>query len=286
MYYFAYGSNLHAHDLGKYCSAHGHQPFNAVGHAAHLLDHRPAFHYFSTSRQGGALDAASSFGNVCHGALFELGADQVAVLNEKESAGVNYERCDVIVCSQGALVPAFTYCVRKERRGRFIAPSTEYLNIVSAGYAAFGHDDDDLQRAAKNESVRPVRRVFIYGTLMRDESRQHFMKGGSAKPARLGGMCLLDLAEYGDYPGMRREDVAGSRVHGEIVEFDAGRIPELLRQLDQVEDFYGYDDLRSAAPRSMYERTLCEVAGELAWTYVLRPGYDGPRIDGGDWRQR
>lgn len=288
MHYFAYGSNLHAHDLARYCTAHGHTPFKLRRRAAHLPDHQPAFHYFSTSRQGGALDVKPSLAHACAGALFDLTPDQVSVLDEKESAGVNYERRDVLVWCGGALAPAFTYCVRKERQGPFVAPTTEYLNIVSAGYAAFAHDDDNLQRAAKNLQPTPVRRLFVYGTLMRGESRQHFLRGSTVAPAQLDGMCLLDLAEYGDYPGMRRvADVPSDAcVHGELVELDGKEAPAVLRRLDEVEDFFGYDDLLSTTPRSMYERTLCEVGGELAWTYILRPGYEGPRIDGGDWRRR
>lgn len=286
MFYFAYGSNLHAGDLARYCAAHRHQAFELRGRAAHLPDHRPAFHYFSTSRQGGALDAAPALGYTCAGALFDLTLDQVAVLDEKESAGVNYERRAVIVSCEGALIPAFTYCVREERRGRFVAPTSEYLQIVSSGYAAFEHDDDNLQRAAKNQRPRPVSRLFVYGTLMRGESRNRFVEGSTVTPAHLDGMCLLDLPEYGDYPGMRRDPLPEARVYGELVELEAKHAPNVLRQLDEVEDFVGYDDLLSATPRSMYERTLCAVGGALAWTYVLRPGFEGPRIASGDWRRR
>ncbi|MFK7998182.1 MAG: gamma-glutamylcyclotransferase [Polyangiales bacterium] len=287
MLYFAYGSNLHAKDLARYCTAHGHRPFELPGRAAQLPDYLPAFHYHSTSRQGGALDAAASLGHACAGALFDLSPDQVSVLDEKESAGVNYERRDVIVACEGALLRAFTYCVREERRERFIAPTAEYLQIVSKGYAAFAHDDENLRRAATKRPPRPVNRLFVYGTLMRGESRERFLRAGSVAPAHLGGMCLLDLSEYGDYPGMRQVPThPEARVLGELVELDAAHMPSVLRELDAVEDFFGYDDLLAAMPRSMYERTLCEVGGELAWTYVLRPGYDGPRIVSGDWRRR
>lgn len=285
MFYFAYGSNLHAGDLASYCTTHKHQPFELRGRAAQLPDHRPAFHYFSTSRQGGALDAAAALGHTCAGALFDLTPDQVSVLDEKESAGVNYERRRVVVHCEGKLVPAFTYCVREARRGGFVAPTAEYLRIVSAGYAAFAHDDDNLNRAAKDRLPRPVSRIFVYGTLMRGESRSRFLQASAVVPAHLDGMCLYDLA--GDYPGMRPDPGrTEARVVGELVELHAENAPNILRELDVVEDFFGYDDLLAATPRSMYERTLCEVGGTLAWTYVLRPDYEGPRIASGDWRKR
>lgn len=291
MLYFAYGSNLHAVDLAKYCAEHGHAPLLLEGHAAHLPDHTAAFHYYSKSRQGGALDVAAARGHACPGALFDLGLAQVAVLDEKESAGVNYERREVSVCSGGALLSAFTYGVRQERRGDFVAPTQEYFDIACAGYASFQHDDENLRRAAENRETLPVRRVFVYGTLMRGECRQHLLQGGVAKRARLERMSLVDLAAYGDYPGMRAstltqpglDDVG---VHGEVHEFDAERVSALLMQLDEVEDFHGYDDVRNASPRSMYERVLCRVDGELAWTYLVRPAFDGPRIESGDWRRR
>lgn len=140
-----------------------------------------------------------------------------------------------------------------------------------------------LARAAWRPSEQapcgaPEESLFVYGTLMRGESRHvHLGRFRLLTPAIAAGT----LVDCGDYPALRL-DGAGV-VRGELVQLaDTAD----LRRLDDVEGFHGFED-----PDCWFRRTLTTVrlaSGEArrAWVYVGQGALacSGDRIPSGDWR--
>ncbi|MEM9070964.1 MAG: gamma-glutamylcyclotransferase [Myxococcota bacterium] len=270
--YFAYGSNLNLEDLTAWAARAGFDPpdFRFVG-AAWLPDHRLAFHYYSQARKGGALDVVPCLGSAVPGALFET--EQWDLLDAKEGAGRSYERIEHPVLMKGEVRAATTYRVRAVRRQEELVPPTPaYSSAVEAGLARWGLDAAPLCEAA-NGRVHRLRSVFVYGTLMRGHSRAPFMERHrpiGVAPAIVPG-TLLDL---GPYPGLLLE--GATTVHGEVWSYSSD-LGDLLGELDEVEDFEGWD----ALARSLYRRVVVEVPTP-AWTYVYQ-GPRGPVIPDGRW---
>jgi len=124
--------------------------------------------------------------------------------------------------------------------------------------------------------------LFVYGTLMRGESRflQLPMPPRSVHRACASGR-LIHITT-GGYPGMLKGEGV---VHGELMEFDDADEAELLHALDRIEGYYGIDQ------KNYYDRECILVTrgdDEVveAWAYIYAEG-DGPwpEIEGGDWRE-
>ncbi len=101
--------------------------------------------------------------------------------------------------------------------------------------------------------------LFVYGTLMRGQSRERCWPHAplAVEPATVRG-ALYDL---GPYPAM----IAGSDlVEGELWHVAPEHIEDTLRALDAIEGYSGGD-------RDLYRRVLidCETRGGAmeAWTY-------------------
>lgn len=120
--------------------------------------------------------------------------------------------------------------------------------------------------------------VFVYGTLLREESNHARLKHAAmaAERASLSGASLIDTGR--GYPAMLLG--GDGAVAGEVYAVDE----RTLRSLDELEDYYGEGDRRNE-----YDRIEIDVeAGERiirAWTYVYRsaPSNAVP-IPSGDWR--
>ena len=135
------------------------------------------------------------------------------------------------------------------------------------------------------DPVADICSIFVYGTLMRGESR--FSVFMDFKPE-----CILladapgSLLDLGAYPGMIPPLDQNSYVQGEFMRFKPEDMPELLKVLDQIERFRGFGE-----PGSLYHRspTLVHVGdGRIrkAWVYMLaEQGGDLPIIPSGDWRE-
>ena len=294
--YFAYGSNLNFADLQRWCIDHDVPPLELqkVG-MAELPDHRLAFSVFSQSRNGGVLDIRESIGRCVEGVLFEVSAEQLAILDRKEGAPSVYQRQTVIVIdSNGKLVRAVTYRVVPDNAEPYVRPSEEYLEVVKAGYRSFGISTSGLKAAAANRPIFAEDGFFFYGTLMRDECR--------FKAVRPFGVTCSILAstpgklfDLGSYPAMllavEEDEVPGQSpfVQGDFVRLK--KVPSALQLFDAIEGFHGFKSLLSNNLQSLYYRTRITVDvgdGRLrrAWTYRLATAADGyEEISSGDWRE-
>ncbi len=165
------------------------------------------------------------------------------------------------------------------------APSVVLIADGGAQRARVCHRGASGERsgpAAAHAGVFP-RGVFVYGTLRSGEERHSRMQRPGLRrslPAAVPG-TLLDL---GEYPGLVSAHSRGDRVIGELFEYEDPR--ELLAELDEVEDFFGYD-----SERSLYRRSLVEVptpeGQTLAWVYVYVGDISGARLLlEGDWKRR
>jgi gamma-glutamylcyclotransferase (GGCT)/AIG2-like uncharacterized protein YtfP len=150
--------------------------------------------------------------------------------------------------------------------------------------------------AGQTETATIPSGVFVYGTLREGEEREGLMKRPGLRrrvEARVPGR-LVDLCEY---PGLVSAVHDGETVLGELHEYEDPRA--LLRVLDEVEDFFGYEGEprvdayeTGCSADSLYRRSLVEIpTGEecttLAWVYVYVGSDGGERVlASGDWKRR
>jgi gamma-glutamylcyclotransferase (GGCT)/AIG2-like uncharacterized protein YtfP len=246
------------------------------------------FNYRSVLRSGGALNIRERKGHFVHGALFEVSDHGWQVLDLKESVAAGcYRRIShMAIVSGGRTVPVVTYQVTRQRtEDGFVAPSDEYSEIVSRGLAAFGLPSHQYDKAAVNErAAAEVDSVFVYGTLMRGESRHRAIE--QHKPAELGAAHVPGHlhSTSADYPMLDvHGDEPAALVRGEFARFSDTEA--VLETLDEVEAFHGY-----ARDGHEYVRTLLEVGTargtrRLAWTYVAGDrSMMAERIESGCWR--
>jgi len=121
--------------------------------------------------------------------------------------------------------------------------------------------------------------VFVYGTLMRELSRHHYMSDGRFEGEASAKGRLISL---GEYPALL--DGAGT-VRGELYSFDD--LPVTLDVLDDVENFDPANPEGSEYVRDARRVQRDDGTDLMAWVYVynLPPG-TAPLIPGGDWRKR
>ena len=287
--YFAYGSNLNAEDWRDWCvnrSASTCRPddIRPVG-VAWLPDFELAFDLHSRTRGGGVLDIRPRVGQRVAGVLFEVLGEGWKALDRKEGAPNVYERFETeVIVPGGERLAATTYRASESKRQSFVKPASEYLEIVRAGLRAHGLDTAMVDAAASNAALpQEIDAVFVYGTLMRGESR--FSALAAHEPN-----CILTaqgpgtLYDLGNYPGLVLTDQRELLVEGEFARLE--RVEEALHALDAIEDFRGF-----GRPGSLYERTLVDVeVGEdrrrTAWTYVLPEApTDARAIPSSSWRE-
>lgn len=279
MLYAAYGSNLNADDLAQ----RSHLTLEPVG-PAYLPDREVAFSHHSTTRGGGALDLRPRVGQLTPVMLFRMNEAERDALDTKEGHPNHYRRVDTVALTDdGREIPVFTYVSRRPEP--FVPPADDYVEIVRRGLAAHGLPDAHLDAAARNEPIPWLAdRLFVYGTLLRGESRHPIVERLGLldlQPARSPGR-LIDL---GAYPGLLLADEPSDTVRGELLRLRD--LTQALPHLDAIEGFSGF-----GTPDSLYRRALLRAVADngsqhLAWTYIYNGGAAGARrIPSGDWRQR
>jgi gamma-glutamylcyclotransferase (GGCT)/AIG2-like uncharacterized protein YtfP len=128
--YFAYGSNLHMRQFKRRCPGS-----NVVGRAR-LPDYRLAFTRYSTKRKGGVADILPEPGAEVWGALYDVGPDDVASLDQYEGVPRAYRREAVRVLDDGG-VEREALCYVANQTGHF-APSKMYLGLIVNGAVEHG----------------------------------------------------------------------------------------------------------------------------------------------------
>ena len=132
-------------------------------------------------------------------------------------------------------------------------------------------------------------RIFVYGTLREDPD--HDLYRVLARSSTFVGDATVNgrLYNLGTYPGLVLSDDPGSRVRGEVYEFQ----PELEAQTLRILDEYEGCDANDQTPHE-YRRELVQLRfpnGETAraWAYLLNRDPAGlEMIRGGDyleWRR-
>jgi gamma-glutamylcyclotransferase (GGCT)/AIG2-like uncharacterized protein YtfP len=283
---FAYGSNTNIPDLLAWCERHGFADagFEVAG-VADLPDVELAFNRYSEGRGGGVLSLKRRVGNLVRGVLVRPNASGWRALDRKEGiASGAYEReVRHAFDDAGSVIPVAVYIAYPEREIHF-TPSANYLDVVKAGYAAAGLNDEDVLRAAQGEAASdPCSGVFVYGTLMRDEPL--FSEIVAASPTCiLLARCRGQLFDLGPFPGLRLNGYQQqTEVEGEFVRFDD--LSAALSRLDVVEGALPY-----CAPGGLYQRRLtwCDVGDGRArpvWTYEVNVMHAVNDVASGCWRR-
>jgi len=281
--YAAYGSNLEPTDLARWCAETGHaMPIGSALRRAWLPDRRPAFSAFGARRRGGVLDVVTSIGAVTACALYGIDDAALEILDMKESRGTLYRRIETVALTDDLEAhPIVTYEILPERRAGHVTPHVDYVDVVRRGLARCGHDGEALAVAATGEAhAGSLRAVFLYGTLLPGECRHHILHEHglrSIEPATVTG-TLIDL---GRYPGLLPPRTPESRAHGIVAIVDD--IAGLLRRLDRIEGFRGWED-----SKPLYWRRLVAASTATgtspAWTYrYAAPGDDIIESTDGRW---
>lgn len=286
--YFAYGSNMDVENWARFCAGYDADPdcMKPIGPAM-LPDCELVFNYRSVLRSGGALNIRERKGHFVHGVLFEVSQRGWEVLDIKESVAIGcYRRIShVAITSGGRSIPVTTYQVTQKRQEGFVPPSDEYAQIVSRGLSAFGLPLHQFQAAARNHAAaQEVEGVFVYGTLMRGESRHEAIRRHAPSATLLARGPGRLHETTADYPMLDvGEHEAGDVVHGEYVGF-ADTAP-VLETLDEIEEFAGYTSEGNEYLRTLVEIDTGHSTKRLAWTYIAANRLMiGERIESGCWR--
>ena len=281
--YFAYGSNLDFEDWSKWCAKKQADPSGMVEiEPAFLPDYELKFHYYSGNREGGAADVVpSSVGNLVPGVLFELNSKTLKLMDVKEGVNYNcYERKWVeVIKFDGSIVKALTYVVCQEKiQNNYVEPTSKYVNLIRNGLIKRGLPIEYLDNSL-GTGISTLNYIFVYGTLMKQESRNGILEQYSAE--FLGQNSITGkLLHLSNFPGMIHDD--NSEISGEL--YHCQEIGECLSKLDWIEGFYGYN-----SNDSLFTRIITKVNDEnnpkWAWTYKYN-GESGKIIKSGDWRAR
>ncbi len=139
MIYFAYGSNLNPGQMAERCPA-----YRSIG-VAHLPNHRLVFPRFSRARRCATAGLEPAPGEVVWGALYELPADDLAIMHHHEGydpdgppAANRHDFREVTVIRQGGAEPvkAMTYVAAPD--GTTELPSRAYLDTIIDGAVYHG----------------------------------------------------------------------------------------------------------------------------------------------------
>ena len=286
--YFGYGSNLDWDDWQAWCEDKKLRSDGLVEISpCWLPNYSMKFHYFSNSREGGAADVIETGrGHAVPGVLFSMNADALRAMDQKEGvkAGAYARRKVEVILPNGTFVQALTYCVTENRREeRFIQPTSKYCSLIENGLKKRKLPIGELKNAIENFTQSyPIENIFVYGTLMKGESRHPTLSEYSIGEGRLASTdgMLIDLD---DYPGM----LTGKEgtVYGEVYQID--QMFPTLKTLDTIEGFYGYE-----STDSLFTRTIVQIkterGQEWAWTYAYN-NHDEENvhvIESGNWKKR
>ena len=284
--YFAYGSNLNLKDLGEFEGDKFPNREKSFEETANILDgifflpdYQLQFTYKSTRREGGVLDVVPKLGHAVAGKLFEV--EDWNLLDAKEGAPYVYEKIEITVIDEnGKTFDAFTYAVTSKNKVEYVKPNQKYVGIVSDGYEEFGISQKspwahgNLISASKDQECKMIDSMFVYGTLRKQECREHEMRKISLKSKDIS--IRAKMYDIGAFPAIAMGD---GTVHGEIHKIKAEQ--HSFDVLDCIENFNRYDE------SSLYHRILINSSEGMCWTYVWNGSTENYKtIQSGDWKNR
>ena len=127
MYYFAYGSNLNLKHMSERC------PEAKPKSTAILPNYKVIFTGWSRKWRGGVATLRISQGAKVKGAIYEISARDLRLLDKHEDYAHTYDRMNVkVITADDEFVEAVTYI--KPQQSEETAPSQEYLAIIRQGY--------------------------------------------------------------------------------------------------------------------------------------------------------
>jgi gamma-glutamylcyclotransferase (GGCT)/AIG2-like uncharacterized protein YtfP len=288
--YFAYGSNLNAADLTRWCEKKGcRYPLGDKFANGYLPDMELVFNYASPDREGGVQNIKRRLGQALPGVLFKMPPGGWAALDKREGSPVIYKKLQMTALTEdGQAHDAVTYQVDYNlTEGGFVPPDFDYLCVVKEGLAVHGIDERMLKAASKGkEPPWFIDRLFVYGTLMAGESRHHLLESwgkpcadGKAKAPGL----LLDSGK--GYPCMTPANQSNHVVTGELYELKDVR--GAFEMLDIVEGVRGYESRIALFRRAIVHVTATDGSSCPAWVYLYDLNIQGlPHIVSGNWRNR
>ena len=283
--YFGYGSNLNLKDLRRYegekfpnREKSFEETTNILDGIFFLPDYQLQFPVKSPSRNVGVLDVTPELGHAVAGKLFEV--EDWALLDKKEGAPNFYKKIPVTVIDEnGKTFDALTYVVSSETKVKYVKPNQDYVGIVSDGYKEFGISQkfpwaqENLTSASENQECKMIDSMFVYGTLRKQECREHEMRKISLESKDIS--IRAKMYDIGTFPAIRLED---GTVHGEIHKIKAE--PHSFDVLDCIENFNKYDE------SSLYHRILINSNEGMFWTYVWNGSTENYKtIQSGDWKK-
>lgn len=294
--YFAYGSNLNSADFKGWCAENGLEyPLDKFANA-YIPDMRLVFNHNSPKRGGGVLNIRNQFGNAVPGVLFRVknGDKGWETLDRKELAPTIHHKLQVTALTEdGRAHEAQTFLVSaSQTEGLFVPPAEKYVEIVKQGYAEQGLDKVAAnffqEIAAGKEPPWCINHLFVYGSFMRGECRNHILQSTEVidfeEPATVPGE-LYDTGK--GYPALAPATAPGSAptVSGELFVLKNPR--SAFEILDIVEDFRGY----GGSQKSVYRRAIIRVSAQSgrsipAWIFMLDGSADKMSlVKSGDWRK-
>jgi gamma-glutamylcyclotransferase (GGCT)/AIG2-like uncharacterized protein YtfP len=283
--YFAYGSNLNLKDLGEFEGDKFPNREKSFEETANILDgifflpdYQLQFTYKSIKREGGVLDVVPKLGHAVAGKLFEV--EDWNLLDAKEGAPYVYEKIEITVIDEnGKTFDAFTYVVTSKNKVEYVKPNQKYVGIVSDGYEEFGISQKypwahgNLTSASKDLECKMIDSMFVYGTLRKQECREHEMRKISLESKDIA--IRATMYDIGAFPAITLED---GTVHGEIHRIKPE--PHSFDTVDCIENFNGYDE------SSLYRRILINSSEGMCWTYVWNDTVENYKtISSGDWKK-
>jgi gamma-glutamylcyclotransferase (GGCT)/AIG2-like uncharacterized protein YtfP len=280
----AYGSNLDSDDWNKFVKDYAKSAVHfKPKYRVFIPDYVLTFDKYAVTRGGGVANIDRRKGCVVEAMLFEANAEGLRLLRKKEGYPnpQHYDEKEVIAIREdGSEVTAKAYiykegCPDKE----FVQPSETYLNICRKGYKKHGLWLDPLETAAMGNSSYHLDSLFVYGSLMRGESRYPTLSSKKIHSV-VSGHIFGGLTTNGKFPGLDLR-LEGNFTKGEFFTFD--NFSEVIAETDKIEGFYSFGDERNLFRRTCVLVDVGDIGQKLAWVYV----YDGPlgaSVFKNDWR--
>lgn len=292
--YFAYGSNLNSADFKDWCAENGLEyPLRKFANAF-IPDMRLVFNHNSPKRRGGVLNIRNQLGNAVPGVIFQVvsGARGWDILDRKELAPSIHHKLKITALTEdGQVHDAATFLVSASMtEGMFVPPHEDYVKVVEQGYAEQGLADvagsTFKEVAAGKEPPWCLSHLFVYGTFMKGECRNHILKSTEVIEFAETATVTGELYDTGKgYPAMapaRSPD--GPKVAGELFTLKNPR--SAFEILDIVEDFRGYGSKKSVYRRAVIRTVTRSGRSIPAWVYMLNgPADNMSPIQSGDWRK-